>query len=163
MLVTLMVDGSYCPHTGAGGYGFWLASERGRMPGGGPMQTRASDACEVEMRGVCNALVQGFNGGLIQQGDHILIQTDCKAAIGAFLHQRQSLSDAEREAVRFLWSFKNNRDVSLSFRHVKGHSKRPEARYAANNHCDERAKRYMRAERAKLQQKGISNASIFGN
>lgn len=36
MKVTIIADASHCGNTGATGYGFWIASDRGKRNGGGP-------------------------------------------------------------------------------------------------------------------------------
>jgi ribonuclease HI len=104
------------------------------------------------MKAVCNALVYALNAGLIEQGDVVLIQTDSTEAIAAFEHRRVPGQSGERDAVSFLDQFKKERNLTLRFRHVKGHSSKPGARYAANNHCDTRAKQAMRKVRAQLKE-----------
>lgn len=154
MQVTLMVDGSFCPETGAGGFGYWIASYRGKQPGGGPIKGICSNPTDVEMRAVCNALVEGINSGLVQEGDVVLVQTDSKMAIYAFEGKRVPGEKSERDAVEFLNAYKEKRNLTIVFRHVKGHSDAPGARYAANNHCDDRAKRAMRKVRRQLREQG---------
>ena len=146
-----MVDGSVCPDTGAGGFGYWIASYRGKLGGGGGMQAAANNPTEVEMKAVCNSLVIAVNKRLIQPGDTVLVQTDSKNSIAAFEHRRIPGVEAESEAVAFLDRYKIERELSIIFRYVKGHSTQAGARYAANNHCDERAKRAMRKIRAQLR------------
>lgn len=156
-----MVDGSFCPETGAGGFGYWIASYRGKRPGGGPIKGASTNPTEVEMKAVCNALVEAVNSGLVQPGDKVLVQTDSKNAIRAFEGNRIPGEEAERETVRFLNQYKKKADLTLVFRHVKGHSDAPGARYAANNHCDTRAKQAMRKVRYQLigREKNVQAAS----
>jgi len=162
MQVTLMVDGSFCPDTGAGGFGYWIASYRGKLGGGGPMQSLAGNPTEVEMKAICNSLVIAVNEGLVRAGDTVLVQTDSKNSISAFEHRRIPGVEAERGAVAFLDHYKIERELSIIFRYVKGHSTQAGARYAANNHCDERAKRAMRKVRAQLKKDKTSVQATRG-
>lgn len=156
MQVTLMVDGSFCPDTRAGGFGYWIASYRGKLGGGGPIKDLATNPTEVEMKAVCNALVVAMNEDLILTGDTVLVQTDSKNTIAAFEHRRIPGEEAERDVVAWLDQFIAVRGLTLVFRHVKGHSTAPGARFAANNHCDTRAKKAMYKVRAAIQ-KGRRN------
>lgn len=150
MNITLMVDGSFCPETGAGGFGYWIASERGKLGGGGPIKNISDNPTDVEMKAICNALVIAMNLGFAVSGDKILVQTDSKQAIAAFEHNRIPGSESERMSVSFLDKFRKENNLLVVYRHVKGHSDNPGARFAANNHCDERAKTAMRKVRADI-------------
>lgn len=152
MHVTLMVDGSFCPDTGAGGFGYWIASYRGKLGGGGPIKGVTTNATEVEMKAVCNSLVISLIEGLIEPGDSVLVQTDSKSAINAFEHTRIPGGEAEKDTVTFLDKYVEEKLLTLVFRYVKGHSDDPRARFKANNHCDERAKQAMRKVRAQLRE-----------
>ena len=156
MQVTLMVDGSFCPETGAGGFGYWIASYRGKKPGAGPIKGVCINPTEVEMKAVCNALVEAVNSGLVEPGDVVLVQTDSKNTIAAFEGRRIPGEQAERDAVSFLDGYKADKNLIILFRHVKGHSDAPGARFAANNHCDQRAKQAMRKVRHKLRSSACS-------
>jgi ribonuclease HI len=158
MRVTIIADASHCPDTRAAGYGFWVASERGKRGGGGSMRGTVDSSSAAEMMACVNALFHGCFMGLVQPGDHVLVQTDCIAAIQAFEGQRNSLTKDEREAVRSFRSLRKEKSVSVSFRHVKGHTKRTEARYVTNNLCDKRAKEGMRRSRAVLLKEKRSEA-----
>lgn len=39
MRVTILADASHCPTTKAGGYGYWIASERGKKGAPAPLKT----------------------------------------------------------------------------------------------------------------------------
>ncbi len=146
-----MTDGSFCPKTGAGGYGFWIASERGKMPGGGPLKGICADSTEVEMKAVCNSLAASLYHELILSGDEVLIQLDSKNAIAAFEGKRIPGMEEELRVVETFKGIVETYSLTIEFRHVKAHSPNVNARNAANNHCDRRAKRGMGIRRRELQ------------
>jgi ribonuclease HI len=151
MRVTVMVDASYCP-SGCAGYGFWIASERGKRPGGGPVNRRVDTSSAAEMAAIAIAIRIGVEIELIQEGDHVLIQTDCTAAIMGFDGSRDKLSHDERDAKKQVFKIKSRVKFTMSFKHVKGHSDIREARYIANNLCDMRAKEGLRLARQMARQ-----------
>lgn len=150
MLVTIIADASYCPMTGAAGFGWWTASERRKQGGGGEVKERVDGSSAAEMIALVNALYISLNNKLVLRGDHILLQTDCMSAIDAFNGKRTILTKDERAAKKKLFDLKREHGVTLTFRHVKGHTNRAEARYVTNNLCDARAKDGMRKARARF-------------
>lgn len=150
MLVTVMADASHCPQTKAAGYGFWIASGRGKKGGGGAMKSLVSTSTLAEMQAVANALYIGLRCGLIQQQDRVLIQTDCEAAIFAFQALR-NVNEEEKKVVKWLYAMLNKHELKMEIRHVKGHSSSRAPRYAANNCCDKRALKAMRKARDKIR------------
>lgn len=115
------------------------------------MKMRVESSHTAEMLAVCNSLFVALREGLVQDGDHVLMQTDCKAAINAFENNRPTKMPQEGEALRFFRDLRKERTLSVSFRHVKGHTDRKETRYVTNNLCDQRAKDGMRIARRALQ------------
>ncbi len=151
MFVTIIADASYDAQHLVGGYGYWIACERGKRPGGGPLKGNVLSSNHAEMMAICNALHDGVKHGLIQAGDEVLIQTDCLGAIDAL---RKSVMPPEgRHANKTIYHVYNGmliqHRLTVRFKHVKGHTSRPEPRYAANRMCDKRAKEGMRAERSR--------------
>lgn len=155
---TIMSDASFCPQTGAAGYGFWIASARGKVAGGGPFKGILKGICAAEMRAVCNAIFYGMQMGIIYQNDYLLVQIDSMAAIHAFQGARKVRDSEELEALQWLKKVKNDNGLVISFRHVKGHTKRNKARHLANNHCDERAYAGMALRRMEIRNQGNTNA-----
>src|SRR3954466_14648311 len=97
MNVTIITDASYCPNTKVAGYGFWIASNRGKFGGGGQMiTTEIVNATAAEMMAVANALHHAAMQEAVQQGDHILFQTDCMGAVDAFNRTRILINEQER-------------------------------------------------------------------
>jgi ribonuclease HI len=149
--ITLIADASFCPNTGAGGYGWWAASERGKRGGGGQMRDRVCNSSAAEMIAVVNGLYMAIQCKIVQEGDHILLQTDCMSALDVFLRKRsKKLNKSETAAFTKLYELKKQHRLTYSFRHVKGHSNVKEARYITNNLCDERARKGMRLARRRL-------------
>lgn len=151
MRVTVIADASHCPDTKAAGYGFWAVSERGRHGGGGPMQVPIDSSSAAEMAAIVNGLYFALFKGIATKGDHILLQTDCQAAIDAFESKRRILTSDEKYAKARFFDIKKRNNVTVSFRHVKGHTNRTEARYVTNNLCDQRAKDGMRLARRRFR------------
>lgn len=146
MLVTIMTDASHDPESKAGRYGYWIASQRGKRAGGGALKGEVIGAFQAEMMAVVNALHVGFRCGLICEGDVVLVQTDCTAAIHALRRGwTRKKSDQTRDIIRAFNALTNK--VGVRFKHVKGHSKVQDARSKANRHCDARA--YAGMKRAK--------------
>lgn len=150
MNVTIIADASYCPQTRAAGYGYWVASERGKAPGGGSMRGPVDGSGAAEMMAVCNAIYDALKLGLVEPGDHLLVQTDCQSAILAFDGQRQVMTRDELAAKRSFADLCTRNRLRVRLRHVKGHTNRREARYVTNNRCDQRAREGMQAARERF-------------
>jgi ribonuclease HI len=155
MLVTILTDASWCPDTGAAGYGYWIASGRGKRPGGNVMKP-AVNPCHAEMMAIANGLTVALKAELVCDGDDVLIQTDSTNAIRALTSQELRYGDQftlDMAAVRdYVTNLVARHKLRMEYRHVKGHSPRPEARFKANNHCDERAKLHMRRARRRIRE-----------
>jgi ribonuclease HI len=152
MRVTIIADASYCSQHKVGGFGYWIACERGKRPGGGPLKGSVPTSVIAEMMAICRALHDGVRMSLIQTGDDVLIQTDCRSAIDALQIVRLAAVSAKtREVIEVFDNIVRKAKIKVSFRHVKGHTNNVEARFAANRACDQRAKTAMRQARKLLQ------------
>ena len=100
---------------------------------------------------LANGLAQCIAKGIAIKKDHVLLQTDCQSAIDAFESRRKVLTPDEKRAKKVLFGLKETHGITVSFRHVKGHTNRTEARYVTNNLCDKRAKEGMRLARIRIQ------------
>lgn len=150
MNVTLMTDASICGDTGAAGYGFWVVSQRGGLPGQGSFKDLTKDSLQGEMKAVINSLVKAIKMNAIQYGDDILIQLDNQGVIACI----EGKCTPREDIVPMLDKFKcivKEHQLSISCRHVKGHSNRKDKRYIANKMCDLRAKEEMRKARKLLE------------
>jgi ribonuclease HI len=147
---TVLVDASWCPDTGAAGYGYWIASDRGKIGGGHPMKGKLSSSNIAEMQAVCSALFIVQQIGYLLPTERVLIQTDSEAAIQAFMKKREVSIDCEKHAVKVYQNL--SRGIEVNFRHIKGHTSRGEPRYLSNKHCDRQAKRAMAQARKELHE-----------
>ncbi|WAX22399.1 RNaseH [Pseudomonas phage MiCath] len=150
MLVTIICDASWCPDTGAGGYGYWIASGRGKRGGGGRLRNPTVGSNVAEMYAACNSLFIAWRVGLVVTGDEVLIQTDSMATIQAFLGLRVNLLPQEEEACNQLRNLTKQIGITVRWRHVKGHTSTRDARSATNRMCDKRAKEYMKMMRSQI-------------
>ena len=146
MLVTLMTDASHCSKTNAGGFGFWCASNRGKLAGEKPLQGKIKDSYEAEMKGVANALSIAIKANLIMSGDKVLIQLDNTGVIHCIRKKCKPRQDVKKVMD---YIFKCKKDFKLEFecRHVRGHSNQIGNRFSANKHCDRIAKEQMKIQR----------------
>lgn len=115
------------------------------------MQNPISSSGAAEMAALVNGLFFACMSGIAREGDHVLLQSDCTGAIAALESKRKELSADERNARKRFFEIKKEYGVTVSFRHVKGHTNRTEARYVTNNLCDQRAKNGMRLARKRLK------------
>lgn len=143
---TILADASFCPRTRAAGWGYWIASDRGKRGGGGELRRmRVGETSKhAEMMALVNALKVARAAGLVLDGDEILFQTDCIEAITCFRAKRpKRITDVMDQLTATL---------DVTYKHVKGHTSRvthTAARFGANRACDERARHYMLQARAR--------------
>ena len=151
MNVTIIADASYCPDTGAAGYGWWIACQRGKLGGHGVLKTKLVNNIAAEMMALVNAFLAGCQAGLIQQHDQVLMQTDCTAAINIFKEStRNKATEQELQIAAKLHEYQKRAGVATSYRHVKGHTTTQDARSHVNRQCDQQARKHMRNARAQI-------------
>lgn len=155
MWVTVMTDASYCPDTGAAGYGYWIASNRGKHGGGGPLRKLLGSSTTAETLAVANALHIAFKLKLADRNDSVLVQTDCVAVITLFQGGRRPIDRTEQAAYLHVMRLVDKFHFNLRFKHVKGHNAREgSARSVANHMCDSRARHYMKQVRQRERSLG---------
>lgn len=162
MLVTIICDASHCPETGVAGYGFWIASGRGKRGGKGVMRHSCATNTVAEMQAMANALYVAVRLELVQAGDTVLVQTDCLGAIDGLIGMRKKMLDQEHDVVTAFFRIKSEARITIDFRHVKGHTKEPGARFAANRACDKDAREQMRKARARFLINKLNQEPIDG-
>lgn len=150
MKVTILADASHCPETKAGGYGYWIASARGKKGGSGALTGAIASSTLAEMMAIGNAIYHGVKSGLVQGHDILLVQTDCESAIFAFTKKRKG-SEHEKKVVEYVQKLMCLLSLTIEYKHVKGHTNSSEARFAANNACDRAARKAMRRARDKIR------------
>lgn len=153
VLVTIISDASHCPDTLAGGYGCWIASNRGSKEFGGPLND-AMDSAEIEAKAACNALHYAITNGLVKRRDVILIQVDALAALEMFNGRRKPRL-RELEILEWINNIAARNDLTLRYRHVKGHTNNRDARSRAQQKCDDLARQYMQQERGKRRSREL--------
>jgi ribonuclease HI len=151
MRATIIADASWCPNTHAAGYGYWIASDRGKQGGSGAIKDRVVNSIAAEMMALLNGLHDACRRGLVGAKDEALLQTDCQAAIDAFNGVRKNISSQELELVAYLAVLQKKVGFTVKFRHVKGHGAGDTARSFVNNTCDKLARSAMQRARAQLQ------------
>lgn len=151
MLVTIIADASFCPETNVGGYGYWVASHRGKEGGGQPLKGEVVDNVVAEMMALCNALYHAIQSKLVEAGDEVLFQSDCTPAIDALTGKRQSFKEQELKVVEQFQRAKTQLNLVFRFKHVRGHTRIDDARHATNRACDRRARKAMRQARGLKQ------------
>lgn len=147
MWVTIIADASYCPETSKAGYGFWIASQRGKHGGDGVLEADVVNNIAAEMMALLNALHVARKRGLVLQKDSVLLQTDCQPAIDAFNDIRTNITEQEKELVSWYSDFIKSHELHIRLKHVKGHTKKADARFVVNNICDRKARQHMRKAR----------------
>jgi len=151
MLVTVMADASFCDRLQVAGYGYYVVSDRKKTKGGGFIKEPVLTSVTAEFMAVAMAVTKGINCGVIDYGDALIIQTDCTSVIQAFNGKRKYLNTQEREALEYLVALRVQHCLTYTLRHVKGHTNRPEPRYAANRFCDDKASKYLAVARKKAR------------
>lgn len=159
---TIIADASFCPDEQVAGYGYWIASPRGKHGGGGVCVHggRVQTSTVAEMMAVCNAIWHAINRGLIRHHDSVLLQTDCTGAIQAFEGSRGFLSKQESDAVNYISSVESKYEISFTYRHVKGHTRNRDARSVTNAICDKKARLFMQRARTASKAKKLKERML---
>lgn len=160
MLVTLITDASSCPDTLVAGYGYWCVSGHGKEGSGGILKGDIKDSYEAELKGAINALIKCYKKGLIRDHDTVLIQLDNKGVVGLLNKDHLPRKDLI-EAMKIFQEFTLKHHLRILSRHVKGHTNKSDNRYAANRHCDERARAFMLEARSKAIPISEDNKEIY--
>ena len=155
MRVTIITDAGFCPQLEVGGYGYWIASERGKKYGGGRIKVDPIiNSIAAEMMGMVNGLYVALRESLVLTGDEVLIQCDCIPALQAFQNMRKNITEQELWVVAKMQEVIKDQNLLVNYRHVKGHTSGNQPRLYVNNFCDEKATKYLsRARAAKNKRK----------
>lgn len=152
MLVTIIVDASFCPHNHVGGCGYWIASKRGCLSGGSSFKKQLANSVIAEIYAIANALHSAISKSLVLSGDEVLIQSDCLTAISLYQGNKKEKNQGseEKQAMLIFNLLKTENDLTIRFRHVKGHSSIKDNRSKSQRMCDMIAKKHMNTLRTKL-------------
>lgn len=156
MLITIMTDASWCGEYKVAGYGYWIASARGKEGGGGRIAAHPVEGINcAEMMAIGNAMYHGLVSGLIQPGDDLLVQTDSQHAMRALTGVPVTKTEAQCQVILYIHGLLNKYGLTVRYRHVKAHTNTKDKRSLANSMCDRRAKEHMRAARSVIKCKEI--------
>jgi ribonuclease HI len=170
MMITIFADASFCPKTGAAGWGSWAIRDgwqRGKFHGG-PLRREISSSNTAELCGIASALWKHNRDGDLDEVKSFMLQCDNVTALGFILgkisHARPSRLKGERnapvtraltnnklclEALTVIKDIVGKRGVLV--RHVKGHSGTNTGRAWVNHQCDREARRHMEAMRSEMR------------
>lgn len=160
MKITILADASHCPETKRGGYGYWIASARGKKGGSGPFKDTVENSTIAEIMAIVNAIHSGITHELIEKKDELLIQSDCESAIFALLRKR-TINSKERHIVDYMTKLIRKFELEVTYLHVRAHTGDGRSRFVAHTACDKLARKEMRkARKAHLQcEKELNNQS----
>lgn len=150
-LTTIMTDASFCPDTGASGWGIYIRNQGGLLEQGGNFKENPKCAFEAELMAIAIGVLMAFKHGHAGKDYHLIIQTDCKMAImalngnnGVFEKSSYHLVERVRQTFR---DIKKKYNVTWHLRHVKAHNPGRAPRNWANERCDQHARKFMREQR----------------
>lgn len=139
--ITVFADASYCPDTGAWGYGWWMKyghPARTLYGEGGGLHIAGSNEAEVVALERALEAVDSLSGEYFLQGKILVVQSDCTGAIDRI---QSRLRDMQRE----------HNLANAYTKHVKGHRGYADPRASVNTGCDRAAGRQMRKHREQLR------------
>lgn len=180
MLVTLFSDASICPTTGCVGWAGWAKCDRGTARGEGILKRLTVDSAVAEAMAAVNTIVIARQGGLIEAGDRVLVQTDnnsvmdilkgtARRGVRRANRDREDISQEELhnevlhrneeidEIARTYAAIVSDMNLMVIWRHCKGHRGLEDRRAAVNSDCDQRARVYMNEARRRMRDDGPGN------
>lgn len=143
MRATVITDASYCDRSRAAGWAAWIRIDGQSEPirRYGAFKTEVTGPTQAEMLAAINGVWLAHQMGATE----VLLQTDCATVV--MLAEGQ----VRRGKLRKAWAVAVDRaglvNVSLSARHVRGHTKTQDARSYVNRWCDVNARAAMRHAR----------------
>lgn len=152
--VTLTVDASYCPDTGAAGWAMYVSSDLVRTSYKGQL-TGAKNATAAEIQATVNALFlvnRMFRGHEVKR---LFVNIDCMEVIRLISGGKNSSRNCYEASTELHKQQRilsgNLGHVKVIGRHVKAHTSKKDRRSIANELCDVNAKEQMRILRKKLK------------
>jgi ribonuclease HI len=144
MRSTVITDASF-DRVGSRGYGGWAAWVRlDHLPkpikkSGAFTKYPVHNSLQAEVLACVNGIAVALHYG----ASDILLQTDCVAVVSVINKKAKPTAKA-LPLVNHALGMINLTGVRLKARHVKGHTKNPDARSYVNRWCDAEAKKHMR-------------------
>lgn len=152
-----MTDASV-DNQGNSGYGFWCVSTRSSgVSGGSHLKGYVKDSYQAEAKAVVCSLVQCIKRGNIKKGDTVLIQLDNIGVINLFSNPKANVRLDLIEVKIYLENLISKYNLTINYRHVKGHNITRGNRYTSNKLCD------IRANIARKKARNINNGYISYN
>lgn len=169
MMLTLFADASFCPRTGAAGWGSWAIKDgwqRGKFLGG-PLRRPMKSSTTAELCGLASALWMHDRAKELDDVNIFMLQCDNITALGYILAKLPRTSVRQLKGARQANIIPSHTDVKLhlealdaireivgdrqiNLRHVKGHNGTNDGRSWVNTQCDEEGRRHMQARRLEL-------------
>lgn len=178
MLVTLFSDASICPDTGCVGWAGWSKCDRGTSRNEGVLRRLTVDSTVAEAMAAVNTIVMARQAGLIEHEDVCLLQTDCNTVMEVLMGRaRRGIRRMDRDRVdissehlhteilrrndeideiaRTYGAIVTELNLTVIWRHCKGHRGLEDRRSAINSYCDVRAR-----ERMKEARRGLATGAL---
>ena len=151
MLVTVNADASFCPDTKAGGYGLYVASSRSKRSFDGRFKDLTANSTSAELKALVLGLYFGIKFGIIKANDVVLLQSDCIPALDKIE------AGKSKKVNEYIERF----NLTLKFKHVKGHAGIYEGRFLSNHINDRKAYLNMVKMRKTIKLKeAVKNAGV---
>jgi len=149
--VTVNTDASFCPHTKAAGYAFWISCNGGRYKKHGVLKG-VKNPGEAEMHAIANALHYLYSSPYTkdQVFSKIWINSDCLDALSRIQDESEG-TEAER-FIQIRLALLLEDKGELLCRHVRAHRHTRTPRNYVNDWCDTMAKKSMRIRRKELRE-----------
>jgi ribonuclease HI len=160
MLVTIITDASFYKEHNVGAWACYIISNRGKLVKSDSFKTKIETPQVAELCAVVKGLYFALKEKLAQNGDTIMLQTDCLYVIHLINKLHKPKRDLEKQALQFLFSWQAKYNLIYKTKHVKGHSSKKEPRFWANNLVDRLAKKAALNE-IKNQDKILTPKQIF--
>lgn len=157
MLATLIADASFAIRSKykSAGWAAYIVRDGYRRYYGGGFHVQMVNNVTAECGAIVNGVWSGLNAKHIQEGDRVIIQTDC---IGAIQHlengypesalnngnskRREHIAQIQELHLKFGSLILSN-GLTYEFRHVRGHTNAQNPRSYIQGQCDRIAKRQM--------------------
>lgn len=146
MRATVITDASFCPRTQAAGWAAWIRLDGRKDPikQYGSFKEPVATSRDAEMLAAINGVFIAAKEGATQ----VLVQTDCLAVVHMF--EGITVNRAIKEAFTRARTKAGILGITVSAKHVRGHTNDPASRSWVNRWCDEQAGKEMRVNRAQI-------------
>ncbi len=140
--ITINTDASFYAEHKIGGYAFWIKSDLFKITKGGKFKGMIQDSTEAETKCIGNAIATLLAQKELPITEFLCINTDSVQSINRITKRQDKLgiqvNDLWIQLINRLGSKKN------SFKHVKSHSGKQDARSYVNEWCDKEAKKWAK-------------------